>query len=60
MDKVTRFFESEKELNQIERMERQNKIARLVNQINSEIERQTTEFHQQLCGYVCHVLDKEL
>lgn len=44
----------------IKRMEEEQRMARLMNKINQEIERQTTELHQRLCGYVLHTLEKEL
>lgn len=44
----------------IERMKEEQKIARAVNKITNEIEKQTTELQHRLAGYVCHALEREL
>lgn len=44
-------------LDRVRSKQRATRVARL---LNEEIEALTAEFHQKLCGYVYHVLDKEL
>lgn len=51
---------SEEGIEAILRMERNNRMARIMNTIQAHIEEETERYKHELCGYVIHVLEKEL
>ena len=41
-------------------LNREQKLARIINDLHSHIERETVRFQNELCGYVIHVLQKNI
>ncbi len=59
-NKICGLFTSKEEKDRLEELERQRLMAKVINSINFEIDRETREMNKRLQGSVCQIVEREI